>query len=247
VRYLYVSLLLFLCLQARSQSLDSALFKLTPFIQALNNFSKNIPHEKVYIHFDNTSYYWGDHIWFKCYVTSAQHQLSQLSKTLYVELLNPGGEIVDRRILKIENGECHGDFILNHIPFYSGFYEVRAYTKYMLNFGDDIIFSRLLPVFDKPQKEGNYEEKEMLPYGRYGPKGYPMKRERPESGKGVNIRFFPEGGNMVQGISSRVAFEATDQTGNPIEVTGAVIDGAKQEVSLFARRARSIYLYAQHR
>ena len=140
------------------------------FFHALKDFSENIPNEKVYLHLDNTSYYQGDNIWFKCYVVNSRlHQLSGLSKTLYVELLNPGGEIIDKRILKIENGQCHGDFSLNHLPFYSGFYEIRAYTKYMLNFGEDVIFSRLLPVFNKPKQEGNYEEKKMATYGRYGP------------------------------------------------------------------------------
>ena len=71
--------------------------KLIPYILALDNFSRNIPQEKVYLQFDYTSYYHGDQIWFKCYVvTSGQHQLSPWSKTLYVELLNPGGEIVDK-------------------------------------------------------------------------------------------------------------------------------------------------------
>jgi hypothetical protein len=124
------------------QDLDSELSRLSPFIKTLKNFSNNIPHEKVYLHFDNTSYYQGDNIWFKCYVvTSGQHQLSRLSKTLYVEILNPGGEMIEKRILKIENGQCHGEFTLNQLPFYSGFYEVRAYTKYMLTFGEDVIFS----------------------------------------------------------------------------------------------------------
>ena len=204
--------------------------KVSAFIQALQNFSENTPQEKVYLHFDNTNYYQDDNIWFKCYVTSAQRQLSELSKTLYVELLNPGGEIIDKRILEIENGQCHGDFSLNHLPFYSGFYEVRAYTKYMLNFGEDVIFSRLLPVFDKPKTEGNFEEKKMLKYGRWGIRNYPIKRETPESGKTVNLRLFPEGGNLIQGVASKVAFEATDEAGNPIDVKGVVMDAAKQEL-----------------
>ena len=228
------------------QKSDSELNNLSPLIQALQDFSNNIPHEKVYLHFDNTSYYQSDPIWFKCYVTSAQHQLSDLSKTLYVELLNPGGEIVDQRILKIENGQCHGNFTLEHLPFYSGFYEVRAYTKYMLNFGDDIIFSRLLPVFDKPKEESNFEEKNMLKYTRWGIRNYPMKREPPEREKKVNLRFFPEGGNLVQGVASRVAFEATDEAGNPIDVTGVVTDGAKQELCQFSgfHEGRGVFTYA---
>ena len=229
--------------------IDSELSKIAPFIQALRNFSNNIPQEKVYLHFDNTSYYQGDHIWFKCYVTSGRHQLGGSSKTLYVELLNPGGEIVDKRILKIENGHCHGNFILNQFTFYSGFYEVRAYTKYMLNFGDEVIFSRLLPVFDKPKTEGNFEEKEMLSYGRWGAVGsngtFPMKREGPEKAKNVNLRFFPEGGYLVQGITSRVAFEATDEVGNPINVKGVILDGANREICQFAcaHEGRGVFTY----
>ena len=146
----YIFLFLF-SLQVSGQETDSVIGKLTRYIRATDQFSQYIPREKVYLHFDNTSYYQGDNIWFKCYVvTSELHESTQLSKTLYVELLNPGGEIIDKRVLKIENGQCHGDFTLGQLPFYSGFYEVRAYTKYMLNFGEDALFSRLLPVFDKP-------------------------------------------------------------------------------------------------
>jgi len=238
-----------LCFQVWGQDYDSELSKINSFVQALDDFSQYIPHEKVYLHFDNTSYYQGDRIWFKCYVTSAQHQLSELSKTLYVELLNPGGESIDKRILKIENGQCHGDFTLNHLPFYSGFYEVRAYTKYMLNFGDDVIFSRLLPVFDKPKEEGNFEEKKMMRYGRWGSGNYPMKRERPIKGNTVNLRFFPEGGNLIQDVASRVAFEATDEIGNPIEVTGVVMDGSQQELFRITtlHEGRGVFTYTPTR
>jgi len=247
MKYLFLSFSLLLGFQVRGQDSGEESIKLTPFIQALSYFSKKIPQEKVYLHFDNTSYYQGDNVWFKCYVvTSGRNKLSELSKTLYVELLNQGGEIIDKRVLPIENGQCHGDFLLNRLPFYSGFYEVRAYTKYMLNFGDDVIFSRLLPVFDQPKTEGNYEEKTMLKYGKSGTVGsYPMKRKSPEKGKSVNLRFFPEGGNPVQGIASLVAFEATDEIGNPIDITGVVLDDKKQELCRFSSYydGRGVFTY----
>ena len=226
--------------------LDDELQKLIPYIQAIDNFSRNIPQEKVYLHFDNTSYYQGDQIWFKCYVvTSGRHQLSPWSKTMYVELLNPGGDIVDKRILKIEKGQCHGDFSLNHLPFYSGFYEIRAYTKYMLNFGDDVIFSRVLPVFDKPKKESNFEEKKMLGYGRYGPLGsFSMKREPPVRGSRVNMRFFPEGGNLVQGVESRVAFEVTDAAGNPLTIDSGQLTIGGNEIPITAQHeGKGVFTY----
>ena len=250
MKQLLASFIFFLSFHAWGQDIDdmdSELSMFAPLIYTLNNFSNNIPQEKVYLHFDNTSYFQGDPIWFNCYiVTTDRHQLSQLSRTLYVELFNPGGEIIDKKVLKIEDGQCHGDFALDHLPFYSGFYEVRAYTKYMLNFGDDVIFSRLLPVFDKPKTEGAYEEKKMLRYGRYGPLGsYPMKREAPIREKAVNLHFFPEGGNMVQGITSRVAFEATDAVGNPIDVSGVVRDANRQVVCpiITLHEGRGVFIY----
>ncbi|MDL2282493.1 hypothetical protein LJC44_05240 [Parabacteroides sp. OttesenSCG-928-G06] len=239
----FMSLLLLFCVQAIGQNRDSIQAKLSQYVYAINAFSEYIPQEKVYLHFDNNSYYQGDNIWFKCYiVTSGLHQATRLSKTLYVELLNPGGEIIDKRILKIENGQCHGDFALKHIPFYSGFYEVRAYTKYMLNYGDDVIFSRLLPVFEKPKVEGDFEEREIR-RNRSG--GYPIKRAKPVKEKKVNLRFYPEGGNLVMGLTSQVAFEATDEYGNPIDVTGSIINGQKEETSQFAseHEGRGIFSY----
>lgn len=227
----YICLFL-LCLKVSGQEADSVLNKLTRYIQATDRFSQYIPREKVYLHFDNTSYYQGDNIWFTCYVvTSELHQATELSKTLYVELLNPGGDIIEKRILKIENGQCHGDFTLGQLPFYSGFYEVRAYTKYMLNFGKDAIFSRLLPVFDKPKEAGNYEEKNMLKYG-YGK--YPMKREKPKKEKKVTFKLYPEGGNLVEGLTSKVAFEITDAFGNPLEASGRIINKDKEEITGFS-------------
>jgi len=242
----FLFFLFLLSLQIFAQDNNEEVKKITSFLQALNNFSETIPQEKIYLHFDNTSYYQGDNIWFKCYVVTAeQNRLSSLSKTLYVELLNPGGEIIDKRILRIENGQCHGDFSLTHFPFYSGYYEVRAYTKYLLNFGEDVIFSRVIPVFSKPKTEGNYEEKKMLRWGMFGPVGYPSNRKNPEKGKTVNLSFFPEGGNLVQGIESRVAFEATDETGNPIDITGAVINSEKQELCKLTtlHEGRGVFTY----
>lgn len=206
---------------------DSTLTKLMGYAEYANSFGKMVPQEKVYLHFDNTSYYRGDRIWFACYVVSAcDNRPNALSRTLYVELLDPGGVVVDRRTLQIEEGRCHGDFSLTQLPFCSGFYEVRAYTKYMLNFDERGIFSRVLPVFDGPREQGDYEDRSMQ---RYDDNRYEMRRPRMERERKVNLRFYPEGGNLVAGVASRVAFEAADEAGQPLEISdGRVIgrDGA---------------------
>lgn len=231
------------CLTLSAQDVDSIMSKLIHYAHAASNFCRSFPQEKIYLHFDNTSYYQGDDIWFKCYlVNSNLRQADNLSKTVYVELLNPGGEIIDKKILKVNNGQCHDEFALNRLPFYSGFYEVRAYTKYMLNFGEDAAFSRLFPVFNKPAIEGNYTEKKIQ---KYGIGNFPQKREKMKKGKKVNLKFYPEGGNLLLNVESKVAFEATDDYGNPLDINGIVINEAKEEVSKFSvvHEGRGVFSY----
>lgn len=203
---------------------DSAVMRLMGIAEHLNSFGSMVPQEKVSLHFDNTSYYQGDNIWFAAYVVSAfDNRPEVLSRTLYVELLDPGGVVVERRVLPIEKGRCHGDFSLTQLPFRSGYYEVRAYTKYMLNFDSRGIFSRVIPVFDRPAEEGDYSD---LRLERYDDLQYDIKRPRTRRERNVNVRFYPEGGHLVAGLSSRVAFEATDETGQPLDFEDGRIVGA---------------------
>ena len=224
-KFLYTFILIFIAATAVAQqdATDTITKKLMGYALSAKEFGKMLPQEKVYLHLDNTSYYQGDNLWFQAYVVTAErNKPSELSKTLYVELLNPGGTVVDKCILPVIDGRCSGNFKLNKLPFYSGFYEIRAYTKYMLNFGQDVIYSRVIPVFDKPQKSGDFSEMRMLKMD-VTKNHYPIKRELEKAPKVLDLRFYPEGGNLVAGLSSRVAFEATDKSGIPMDITGKVV------------------------
>lgn len=230
--------------QEAQEAIDSTAQKLMGYAAALNNFGKALPQEKVYLHLDNTSYYQGDKIWFQAYVVTADNKPTALSRTLYVELLNAGGTVVNKVTLPIVNGRCNGDFALTHLPFHSGFFEIRAYTKYMTNFGEDVIFSRVIPVFDKPEKEGNFEEKKMLRM-RTKNSRYVVKREWEERTEEVTLKFFPEGGNLVAGVASQVAFEATDQGGAPLDIKGRIVSKSGETKGEFATRheGRGVFEY----
>ncbi len=211
---------------------DNALQKLTTFAKHFATFANNYPQEKVYLHFDNISYYQGENIWFKVYiVTAEQNALTRLSKTLYVELLTPEGNVLESKKLKIENGQCHGEFALRDtMP--SGFYEVRAYTRCMLNFGNDAAFSRVFPLFEKPLKAGHYESRKIRE--RYGYLKVPGPRADYSQKGSLNVSFFPEGGNLIAGVKSKVAFKATGHEGENALVEGAVYDAQGVKVAEFS-------------
>lgn len=68
---------------------------------------------------------------------------------------------METKKLPIIDGTTEGDISLEDI-LQSGFYEVRAYTRYMTNWGKDVCFSRVFPVFNKPKEKGNYSKKVMF-------------------------------------------------------------------------------------
>ncbi|SHE82051.1 hypothetical protein [Dysgonomonas macrotermitis] len=210
---------------------DSTTQKLYSFVKNINTFSYLYPQEKVYLHFDNTGYFLGETIWFKAYVVTASDlQPSDLSKVLYAEILTPEGQIMESKKLKLENGQAHADFMLKD-SLYAGYYEVRAYTKSMLNFGEDVVFSRVFPVFDKPQKEGDYS----LQIMKLRPRTKKVEdlREASPKYKSLNMAFYPEGGNLVQGLSNKVAFKITGDKGDPVETTGIIQNSQGQEITNF--------------
>jgi len=237
---------------------DTCTQKLMSFVRNINTFNRIHPQEKAYLHFDNTGYYVGETIWFKAYVVAAeQNKPTELSKILYVELMSPEGFVVETRKLKIENGQCHGEFLLKD-SLYAGYYEIRAYTANMLNFGEDRsvkgllfgrpinpgpfnkhgsawnygnddIFSRVFPVYDKPSKEGDYNEKTMRERPRMG-EAFEKKKKKADT---IQVSFYPEGGNLINGITSKIAFKAVNEKGEDIVVNGSICDSKGEEVTTF--------------
>jgi hypothetical protein len=61
---------------------------------------------------------------------------------------------------------------------------------------------------------------------------------------GTNLRFFPEGGDYVDGLESRVAFKATDKDGYPVDVQGTIVDakGVKQASFASVRDGMGVFL-----
>ena len=193
--------------QVDTTRLKQPVSKLKPFLTA------HIA-EKAYLHFDKPYYAAGDTMYFKAYVTAGEkHQLSALSGVLHVELLNAKNKVDQSIKLQITGGVAWGDFALpDSLP--AGNYRVLAYTQWMRN-------------------DGNYFEKN-IPVGslqsRIPESGYHAKRVNEKA----DLQFFPEGGQLVAGIVSKVAFKAVGVNGLGLNVHGVVADNSGAEVSRFA-------------
>lgn len=206
--------------------------KLMTFAGNIHQFNSIFPQEKVYLQFDNTSYYTGETIWFKAFVVSASTLERAQSKVLYVELISPDGVLLKRQKLKIVAGQADGSFPLvdgstaqardlrGVLGYPSGFYEIRAYTNFMQNFSNETIFSRVFAVYDKPREEGHYYDESPVITIRQTD----MKQKRPETPRQrqINASFHPEGGHLIIGQPCRVAFKVTDENGLGTQADGFI-------------------------
>ena len=197
------------------------------YMNQAQTFADNYPREKAYLHFDNTSYYVGDTIWFKAYVTLAEKQVfSSISRPLYVELVDQAGHVTDKQIIKLSQGEGSGQFVLPQ-SMLSGYYEVRAYTRWMLAFSDPQYFSRTLPIYQlshSDQLERSISTYELSPS---------MEKRPEETREKLSLRFFPEGGQLVEGVTSQVAFKAESKNEGNIQLSGTLYTKEGQEITSF--------------
>ncbi len=268
---------------------------LTTILERKAKLTHDYPTEKVHLHFDKPYYAISDTIWFKAYLTIDLNIPSPLSKILYVDLINSRDSLVESLKLPVTNTVSSGSIVLPYEKYKQGTYQLRAYTKWMLNNNQAYFFSKNIYIGNAINKDlsthisftGTSTDKANKVNARIqykDEKGVPLANkkvswevvadyERVAKGKGStdangyininftasqkvalntgqlitsletdnnrnlsstfplktailenDIQFFPEGGDLVAGLPSKVAFKALRSDGLGIDVKGEVID-----------------------
>lgn len=96
---------------------------------------KELPQEKVFVHFNSSLLMPGTQLYYKVYVlNTTENKLSELSKVAYVVLLNKDGKEVFKHKIYLKNGVGASDFFIPNLVN-SGHYKLVAYTQWMQNEG----------------------------------------------------------------------------------------------------------------
>lgn len=188
--------------------------------EQLVNYISSLPQEKVYISTDRNTYVIGENLWFSAHLVNAiDHRASAISKILYVDLIDEKENIIlDTRHIEIKNGFGKGDFVLSD-DLREGKYTLRAYTKYMLNFPEAFLFTKPIYVLATQEQPDNKSKKR-------------RKKKEVDTSLPIIAQFFPEGGHLVDGLFSKVAFKITDTSAQNLSLTnGFLVDEANTFVT----------------
>ncbi|HEY6899167.1 MAG TPA: hypothetical protein VI233_00930 [Puia sp.] len=184
----------------------------------LKVYSQRYPQEKVYVQLDRATYRAGETIWFKAYLFSGAAP-SEISKNFYVDFFDEGGGLMKHFVTPVVLSSAKGQF---EIPAgYSGRVRVRAYTRWMLNFDNDYV--RDVFVVGAARVAS-------------APAGRGLARGAGVAAVAGTLQFFPEGGELVNGVNSRLAFLAADGMGRPVEAAGGIYTGKGVFVDSFFSR-----------
>jgi hypothetical protein len=174
---------------------------LTSVIQKFNRYQEQNYQEKIYVRLDKSYYLSGEFLRFKVYCLDAKTQYSSpLSKVAYLELLDSNHTAVIQTKILLEEGKGYGEVFIPS-NFNSGNYLLRSYTRWMNNLRADLYYQSIVHIINPFKKPGL----------------------RPKT-KEIDIQFIPEGGTLVNGIKSKIAFKVTNAYGHGIDFAGSIID-----------------------
>jgi hypothetical protein len=204
-------LLLSMSIQAICQSNRTVMDQLAG---RFNAYTDNLHRASIYLKTNKDIYESVEDLWFKAYVLDAQyHNLFELDKTLYVRLVSADRDsTVWEEKYPIRNGFSSGHIFLdNSLP--DGNYLLSAYSAHS--------FSSGTPYFHALKMIRIVRDTRSL-----------LKGEKPVSlaadaspQQDIWFTILPEGGRLVSGVSNTVAFKAVDKNGDPVDVSGELLQG----------------------
>jgi hypothetical protein len=167
--------------------------------------------EKMFVQTDKDHYLSGELLWLKIYnVDALTSKKVDLSKIAYVEIIDQNNTAIVQSKIELKDGLGSGSLIIPS-TLTSGTYKFRAYTKWMQNFGPGQFFEKQLTLMNTL----------IAPEAK--------KKAKVE----YDIQFFPEGGDLIEGIANSVGFKVLGLDGKGVDLKGVIINQKNDTVARF--------------
>lgn len=173
-----------------------------------------IDDQKIYLHTDKSAYFASDTLWYKAYITDAQtNKLVSVPQKFFVELFSSKNtsQPIIKQTLKTENNGVAWSSILLPDSLQTGAYVLKAYTNWMRNNEQAIVFQKEIFV----KKISRFSN----------PKNTLTDSQ-------LEVQFFPEGGQYIWGIPAKIGVKVSNNRGKSI--VGQIVDSKGHNISKFS-------------
>ncbi|PJJ79318.1 carboxypeptidase-like regulatory domain-containing protein [Mucilaginibacter auburnensis] len=148
--------------------------------------------EKIHLQTDRPWYLVGDTAWFKINITDAYNKPLADSKLCTIELIDGKKRVVESRRFQLNNGSAWGAIALRDSLVKKGNYLVRIYTNNS--------YKSSGPTF--------YRALRVLGTDAAITASIKVNRSPKSIAESLRIDFFPEGGNIINGVTSKIGIKA---------------------------------------
>ncbi len=164
--------------------------------QNLKKYNEEYYPEKVYLHTDRSVYAKEDTIWIKTYlVNGITHKPNTGSRIVHIDLIDPDKRVVAQQLAYVEEIGSANDIITGR-EWRAGKYLLRGYTKENTVSSKEYIFQKEIELLDINEEYKRYEE-------NFGQGNIESEMNTSD----IQLRFFPEGGQFVNGVKNRLAMK----------------------------------------
>src|SRR5678809_560842 len=174
--------------------------------------------EQSFIVTDKSLYKAGESVWLRVFLLrSASQKLSRASRNLFLDLVNESDSVFSTLLLDVKTGVLGAKLYLGQsMP--SGFYWIRAYTRYMAEVETDKI--GIYPIY-------------VVNSAAINDNGSRLVHKENFNAENIWMQLFPEGGSLMTGANSTVAFHIVDGKKDPVAISGYLKDNRDSIIATF--------------
>lgn len=186
--------------------------------------------EHIFLSLNSGIYYPGESVMFKAMLLGNDMKIKTTgSRFFYLQLVDYTGKHINNYAFELHDGECSG-YINIPASLHTGIYSIKAYTRWMLNFGADNVFER--PVMIVSPMENTV-----------------LSAAYTDS---IPMKFYPQCGRLISGVKNKILvriplhyqsiikqLKISDETGNVIDT--CLLDAYGTGILLLTPEAGHIY------
>ena len=176
--------------------------KIEPFIKKISEIDSSLVRESVYLHTGKSFFITGETLWFSAFVTDYAGQPVTYNRNLYVDILNPEGEIVFQKLLYINHRGMSAGFFELGDSIAGGDYYLRAYTSSQRNFDENYFYTKQINIFNPK-----------IPH--FTPEYLKVLRKQRRQKKRIQLSYNFNGNVLLANTENTLTLRVTNKLGFP--------------------------------